>query len=81
MIRISSKREGFRRCGIAHSKEPTEYPDDRFTPAELKALKAEPMLVVEEVKPKGEKVKPKGEEDKLKGEEVKLQGEEVKPEK
>ncbi|MDW7643447.1 MAG: HI1506-related protein [Desulfuromonadales bacterium] len=49
MIRITSKYPGFRRCGIAHSKEPTDYPADRFSKKELAALKAEPMLVVEEV--------------------------------
>lgn len=52
MIRITSKREGFRRCGIAHSKTPTEYPIDKFSKEELKALEAEPNLVVEVAKPK-----------------------------
>lgn len=47
MIRITSKKDGFRRAGIAHSKEPTEYQDDRFSKAELKQLKAEPNLTVE----------------------------------
>lgn len=47
MIRITSKREGFRRAGIAHSKEPTEYADDHFSKAELKILQAEKMLIVE----------------------------------
>lgn len=47
MIRISSKKDGFRRCGIAHSKQPTDYPDDAFSAEELKALKTEPMLEVE----------------------------------
>lgn len=49
MIRITSKQTGFRRCGVAHPAEPTDYPDDRFTMGELEALKAEPMLVVEEI--------------------------------
>jgi len=49
MIRIIAKKDGFRRCGIAHSKEATEYPADHFTAEQLKALKAEPMLVVSEV--------------------------------
>lgn len=48
-IRITSKQEGFRRAGIAHPKEPTYYPDDRFTPAELKQLKADPVLDVKKV--------------------------------
>jgi hypothetical protein len=47
MIRITAKRDGFRRCGIAHSKQPTEYADDRFTEAELEVLFNEPMLEVE----------------------------------
>lgn len=49
MIRIRSKQHGFRRAGTAHPAEPTEWPDDHFTKAELEALKAEPMLVVEEI--------------------------------
>ena len=47
-ILITAKRDGFRRLGIAHSAQGTAYPDDRFTPAQLAVLKAEPMLVVEE---------------------------------
>ncbi|WP_036244704.1 HI1506-related protein [Methylobacter tundripaludum] len=47
MLRITSKREGFRRCGIAHSSTPTEHPDDRFTADELERLLDEPMLFVE----------------------------------
>lgn len=31
-----------------------EYPDGRFTPQELAALKAEPMLVIEEIPDAGE---------------------------
>ena len=54
MIIITAKKDGFRRCGIAHSKEPTEYPDDRFSAKELKVLQTEPMLVVE-VEKKGAK--------------------------
>lgn len=47
MIRISSKQDGFRRCGVAHPRTATEYADNVFTEAQLKALQAEPMLVVE----------------------------------
>lgn len=47
MIRITSKKDGFRRCGVAHPAAPTDYPDDRFTPEHLAALEAEPMLVVQ----------------------------------
>lgn len=47
MIRITSRKDGFRRCGIAHTKEPVEYPDDRFSEEGLEILKAEPMLIVD----------------------------------
>jgi hypothetical protein len=49
MIRITSKKDGFRRCGIAHSSSPTDYPDDQFSKKELKRLKAESMLIVQEL--------------------------------
>ncbi len=48
-IKIVSKRNGFRRCGVEHLDKPVIYPDDRFTEEELEVLKAEPMLVVSEV--------------------------------
>lgn len=54
MIEIRSKSDGFRRCGIAHSKAPVVYPDDRFTDEELRILQGEPMLkvrILEEVEP------------------------------
>lgn len=49
-IRITSKRDGFRRCGISHPASPAEYPDEQFSKEEIKVLKAEPILVVEEFK-------------------------------
>jgi len=49
MIRITAKKDGFRRCGIAHPAAPAEYPNDRFSGKELAQLKAEPQLVVEEL--------------------------------
>lgn len=45
-IIITAKRDGFRRCGIAHPGTPTTYQDDAFTAEQLQALQAEPMLVV-----------------------------------
>lgn len=45
-IIITSKQEGFRRCGLDHSTRATEYGDDRFTQAQLAQLRAEPMLLV-----------------------------------
>ena len=53
MIRIKSKRAGFRSCGVAHPADWTEYPDDRFTDAEIDTLQAEPMLSVEIVEEEG----------------------------
>jgi hypothetical protein len=47
MIRITSKRDNFRRCGVAHRAVPVEWPDDRFDAEQLARLKAELMLVVE----------------------------------
>lgn len=49
MIRITSKKDGFRRAGMAHPATTKEYPDGHFKPEQLKALRAEPMLVVEEL--------------------------------
>ena len=49
MIVITSKREGFCRCGVAHAARPVEWPDERWTIDELDALLAEPMLTVEVV--------------------------------
>jgi len=48
-IRIASIKEGFRRCGIAHSREPKIYADDHFSKEELRILQAEPMLKVEKI--------------------------------
>ena len=49
MIRITSKREGFRRCGVAHSKAAVDWPDDRFSEEELAKLKAESMLLFTQI--------------------------------
>ncbi len=46
MIFITSKREGFARCGVRFSETTTSYPDDRFTPEQLADLESEPMLIV-----------------------------------
>ncbi|MFW5838254.1 MAG: HI1506-related protein, partial [Desulfovibrionaceae bacterium] len=43
---ITGKRDGFRRAGLAHPAQPTEYPDGAFSPEQLEQLLAEPMLVV-----------------------------------
>lgn len=49
MIRITAKKDGFRRCGVAHTKSATDHPDSRFTAEQLKTLQAEPMLVVQQL--------------------------------
>ena len=64
MIKITSKKEGFRRCGIAHPAKATEYENNKFTKTQLAALKKEPMLVVEIIKDKPEKPGKDKEDDK-----------------
>jgi hypothetical protein len=46
MIIITSKKAGFRRCGIAHPARATSHPDRRFSKKELAILQADPMLTV-----------------------------------
>jgi len=47
MIRITSKKAGFRRCGQAHPAKAMTYDDGRWSAEELARLQAEPMLIVE----------------------------------
>lgn len=58
MIRITSLKEGFRRCGVAHSTAPTDHPDDKFSKQELELLRSEPLLAVEYIEGKGKSDKP-----------------------
>lgn len=62
MITIRSKQDGFRRCDIAHTADPVEYPNGKFSKAQLLALQAEPMLIVTvtEDAPVGDKGKGQG---------------------
>ena len=53
-IRITSKKDGFRRCGIAHPSKPKEYPNDKFSKKQLAELRADPMLIVDEIEEKEE---------------------------
>jgi len=46
MIIITSKQEGFRRCGVAHPTTATEYQDGHWSPEDLAILLDEPMLIV-----------------------------------
>ncbi len=48
-IEITAKRAGFRRAGVAHADTPTVYAKDHFSDEQLEQLKAELMLVVNEV--------------------------------
>lgn len=52
MIQIVGKKEGFRRCGLAHPKGAVDYPDGHWTEEQLADLRAEPMLVVTVVEDK-----------------------------
>jgi hypothetical protein len=45
-VRVEAKVDGFRRAGRAWSKAPTVVPIDEFDDNQLKALQAEPNLVV-----------------------------------
>ncbi|MDP1125321.1 HI1506-related protein, partial [Klebsiella pneumoniae] len=45
-IIIKAKHNDFRRCGIAHSSQPTKYADDFFTEEQLQALVKEPQLIL-----------------------------------
>ncbi|EGT5658481.1 coiled-coil domain-containing protein 22 [Citrobacter braakii] len=46
VIEITARREGFRRCGMAHSATTQRYPVDHFTPEQLAELKSESNLIV-----------------------------------
>ncbi len=45
-ITITAKRDGFRRCGVAHRDAPVTWPDGHFTDEQIAILRAEPSLVV-----------------------------------
>ena len=47
MLKITSKKDGFRRCGIEHPAVPTLHEDDAFTDEQIEILMNEPMLIVE----------------------------------
>ncbi|MBN3045319.1 hypothetical protein H4F47_20655 [Pectobacterium brasiliense] len=54
-IQITSRSDGFRRCGMAHSAKTQTYPDDHFTAAQLTVLESEPQLIVVRVTANAEK--------------------------
>lgn len=45
-ITLTSKRDGFRRCGVAHRDVPVTWPDGSFTDEQIAILRDEPALVV-----------------------------------
>jgi len=49
ILRISAKREGYRRCGVAHAGAATEHAIDAFNEKQIEILKADPMLIVQEL--------------------------------
>ncbi|MGP4671741.1 HI1506-related protein [Agrobacterium salinitolerans] len=49
LVRVTSKRDGFRRAGIAHSSKPVDYRPGQLSPEQLEAILAEPLLTVEVV--------------------------------
>lgn len=51
LLRITSRRDGFRRAGLAHPAAPTDHDAARFTAEQIAALRAEPNLVVVDVLP------------------------------
>lgn len=47
-LRIAAKSDTFRRAGLTFTREPTDVPLAVLSEAQIKALKAEPMLAVVE---------------------------------
>ena len=48
-LKVTSKKEGFHRAGRAWSEAPTIVESSEFTKEQLKALRNDSMLVVDEV--------------------------------
>jgi hypothetical protein len=48
-LRITARREGFRRAGRAWSTAPDEVPASEFSAGQIAALKAEPLLLVVDI--------------------------------
>lgn len=57
-LRITAKRAGFRRAGLAHPDTPVDHKLADFTDEQVKALKAETMLIVSEVEGKATQAAP-----------------------
>ena len=48
VIRIVAKKDGFRRCGVAHRDTPTDYEIGHWSEEQLEILRSEPDLLVAE---------------------------------
>lgn len=48
-LRITARRDGFRRGGISHPAAPTPRRSEDFTAGQLALIRAEPMLLVEDL--------------------------------
>lgn len=53
-VTITARRDGFRRCGLAHSARPVVYAAGYFSDDQLAVLRAEPELVVVDTPSRGE---------------------------
>ncbi|GEO82275.1 HI1506-related protein [Pararhodospirillum oryzae] len=60
ILRVSARRPGFRRAGRAWDTAPTDLNPETLTAEQVAALKAEPMLVVEEIALPPDPTAPKG---------------------
>ncbi len=52
IIKVTAKTDRFRRAGFSFTREPVELNTDDLSKEQLKMLKAESMLVIEEVSSK-----------------------------
>ena len=60
IIKVTAKTDRFRRAGFSFTREPVELDTEDLSKEQLKALKAESMLVIEEVKEPKEPKNPAG---------------------
>lgn len=49
ILRITAKRDGYRRCGVGHPGEAVDHALDVFNAKQIEILKADSMLVVQEM--------------------------------
>lgn len=58
ILRITAKRDGYRRCGVKHGGEATDHEIDAFSKKQVEILKADPFLVVQELELENKPVPP-----------------------